>query len=442
MEVRSRTYSLGSTLLILLFVSAFGWLWSLDVDFDRFSIADALSKFAAGWVLLVALPFAIVIVHEFVHALAGWLVGAPVYEIRIGWGKQERAFRLGRLRLTYASQLSGGGYCVVGPPRRSGRWRRLAIWGAPLSLHVAAAVALGPSMVLHFGTGGHMALHLFYAYNLWDIVVNAVPRDFNFQGHVLPNDGKALITILRRPAEVAKWEMAQRLIPAYYAYADGDYATYLRLAQEMGERHAADPWVQLQIGTGYWMTEQFEKALEFVPEVAANWSERETQTHTPEQIEEHGIPVGAYERVVRALLYAYLERYDDAVREFGAGLEAETAEERRATWRAFVAYVHYLARDSAGAAPARAAYATIPWSSWVAGVHAIRLVESGEPERALEVADRHRRSSQDNVRLVRALALAKLGKAREARQQYRAARKASVPPAFRRRVEEALKAAG
>ena len=443
-EIQPQTFELGATLVLLLYLGVLAWLVSLEIDRGhRVSFPDGVGIFIKGWVLLFVLPLALAIVHELVHAVAAWLVGARVYEIRLGWGAEKRSFRLGRLRITHADWLSGGGFCIVGAAPGGRRWARLAIGGAPLALHFAAAVALGPSMVRHFGTGGHMALHVFYAYNLWVIAINAIPRDYKMGGRAVPNDAKSLIAILRRSPEAEEWEKAEGFLPAYYASVDGDYETYSRLAIEYATKHPDDEDARAIIGSAYWATDRFEEAIEFVPELAAKMTEDE-EGYTAEQLEEFGSLSGAYEGVIRGQLYIEMERYDDAVREFRRGLDKETAEERRASWKTYVAYAHYLGRNPEGAVPAREAYAAMPWCGLAVAARAAWHVESGEPEKALEVMDRRTdpiSKVEKSMHLIRAEALATLGKVTEARKHYEAVRRGFMPASFERRVEEALKAA-
>ncbi len=87
----------------------------------------------------------------------------------------------------------------------------------------------------------------------------------------------------------------------------------------------------------------------------------------------------------------------------------------------------------------------MPWSGLAVAARASWLIESGDPERALDVMDRRTdpiSEVEQSMHLLRAEAYARLGKIKEGRRHYEAARGAHLPRGFRRRVEEALKAAG
>ena len=139
-----------------------------------------------------------------------------------------------------------------------------------------------------------------------------------------------------------------------------------------------------------------------------------------------------------------MDRFEDAAREFGAGLISETGVERRAAWLAYIAYAHYLGRNPEGKALARDAYAKIPWRDVALAAHAAWLAEFGEAEKTLEVLTRGTwrvSAVVESLNPIAAIAHAQLGRIKLARRLHAVAQKAPVPPALVRRIEEALKAA-
>lgn len=407
---------------------------------------------AAHWVGgLFVLPVALTGAHELAHAAAGKLTGARVFEVRVGWHRPRLQVRLFRLRFTIARGLWRGGYCVAAYlKRRAKPWRYALFYGTPMLLHAAGAAA-GlhyvelPRSLTALGFG-----HFFVFYNLLFFLASARPFDYEVGAFSLPSDGKALLLLVTQRAQVEKWRRTGFVVPALYALLDGEREESASRAREAEHLFPDDPDVARALFTVYWALGYYAYALRLLPAYARG-------VRQPEQLDEKQLlALGAMqgprlERWLHCVVYLHGEAWDAALKEIEGALQEERLEEARAMWFALRADVFLLrggeGDPQAALADATAAYERLPWVSFISGVTAAALLETGRHEDGLKLLERadllDREGQELPVRnLWRAVGLAQLGRMGPARRSLREAQARGLevgpPPALVRRAHAAL----
>lgn len=407
---------------------------------------------AAVWVAgAFILPAALTAAHEFAHAVAGRLTGARVFEVRVGWHRPRFQARLFRLRFTIARGLLRGGYCVAAYLKpRAARWRYAVFYGTPMVLHAGAAAA-----ALHFARLPRSLpevsiLHFFLFYNLIYLLAAARPFDYEVGAFSIPSDGKALLLLATQRAQVESWRRTGFVVPAIYALLDGEREESASRAREAEHLFPGDPDVERALFTVYWAAGYYAYALRLLPAYTRG-------VRQPEQLDEKQLlALGAMqgprlEQWLTCVVYLHGEAWDAALKEIEGALKAEKFEEARAMWfalRADVLLLRGAKGDSEAAlADATAAFERLPWVSFICGVAAAAVLESGKQRESLKLlrhADLLDRAGQElPVRNVwRAIAFARLGRMRPARRSLREAQARGLeigpPPALVRRAHAAL----
>ncbi len=101
--------------------------------------------FLLGNILLIVFAlYGSIVGHELAHALAGWLTGGCVYEIRLGGGPDLLKLRVGELVVRVRRYLAGGNCVVLYPAGRQQRWRLAVLLSAGMLFHLLVIVALLP----------------------------------------------------------------------------------------------------------------------------------------------------------------------------------------------------------------------------------------------------------------------------------------------------------
>jgi hypothetical protein len=404
---------------------------------------------AVHWAVgLVLLPIVLVAAHECAHALAGRLTGATVFEIRLGWRQARLQFRVRGMRVTIARGLARGGYCVAAFLKpRAERWRYAVLYGTPMVLHLAAAVAAAFWLDLPRRVQDVHAGHFFFGLNVIFFLASARPIDYVVGAYRIPNDGKALMRLLLDPAQAMGWWRPGFVLPAVYATSRGDA---LARARDVEHMFPDDPAVQRALFSVYWALGQYAYALRFAgPYVEA--------IRQPERFDERlllalgGMQGVRLERWLYAVICLHGEAWDAALAEIERRLGHESDSAARAMWIALRAYVRLLraapgdAEDAA--ADAREAFEMLPWVAFVCAVYGAARIDAGAPREGLDLlarADlldpaRHEISARDAWR---AIGHARLDRMYRARRCFReaAARGLEVgpPPALLRRAADAV----
>jgi tetratricopeptide (TPR) repeat protein len=178
-----------------------------------------------GNLLLIVFAMVVSIVgHELAHALAGWLTGGRVIEIRLGAGPDLFTRRLGGLLLRVRRYLAGGACTVVYPPGRQQRWRTLILYSAGLLFHLLLIAALLPGFP-------HEDLFTMWAWrdmlfiaNLTLLALVLLTRQALTQDGLVMADATQLRQILSSPWDPAGWLAGSHSVSAYHAWLRGDFA--------------------------------------------------------------------------------------------------------------------------------------------------------------------------------------------------------------------------
>lgn len=382
-----------------------------------------------------ALPLAIVVMHEAVHAIVGRLVGVTIYAIGLGWAGRFFRFRLAGVQVRIGWDFLFCGYCVGGFLRHEATPLRIAVFiGAPLLVHLACVAATLPFLF----SGSIGLLEFFAIWNAWFAVAVTVPRRY---ASGLQSDGMTLWMLLRhREVCVEAFRYASLLLPAVHARDPRAMRAYLERAVA---EHPDDENLRGLLGRACRATGDHEEALRRLDDMVAmekldeglgegHWAARGRLLDEPKR-----------RTFVRGTIYLEMDRQADAIALFQAALIDETVTEVRALWQADLAMALLLDGQAERARePATEAFALSPWVVYVASIHAATLLEAGDPRAALkELRAADRRDPDDLYRPThdawRTIAYARLGR-RERAQRF--LRRAKTPfPALRRMAEAAVR---
>lgn len=400
------------------------------------------AKYAIGFTLL---PAALIVLHEAAHAAAGWLAGARIFEVRIGWGRVIRQWRVRGLRLTMARNPLRGGYCVAAflrPPVR--RWKYAFLYGTPMVLHAGAIAWAAPRLWLPWPGSAIGLTHFFVFWNLLLLLASARPFDYVAGAHAIPNDGNAVLLARSRP-HAEEWFRRGLIVPALYALAEGRGEEARAQVWRVENQFPDDAAVGPVLFTAYWALGSHVDALRFAEAFVRACP---VPDGDPADLLALGVLAGErYERWLRTTVCLHGGAYEAALAEAGTALDEETLEEGRALFSALRAYVRLLAgAPEEAVADAEAAFERLPWIAFVCDTYAAALIETDQPEKGLLLLDdADRRDRAERGRTVRncwrALAEARRGRGRVARRWLRRARSRGLeigpPVALVARAEEA-----
>lgn len=292
-----------------------------------------------------------IISHELAHALAGWLTGGRVLELRLGAGPDLFTQRLGALWVRIRRYLAGGACVVVYPPGRQQRWRMVILYAAGLLFHLLMIAVLLPGFP-------HEDLFTMWAWRDSLLIANVtllalvlLTRQTLTQDGLVTADATQIKQLL-----TAAWDPAAQLAAAHTA-------------------QAALAW----------------QRAEFAPAEAAARAGLATAPRHPLLLNLHGVALLELGRAAEAQTIFEVLASDDMV--------AETAQltpdpDGQAVMQAInrnnLAYA-LLLDQAAGPDLARArelaeaAFAVMPWEASIEGTLGAALVETG----AIEEGSRH-----------------------------------------------------
>jgi hypothetical protein len=411
---------------------------------------------ALYWIAaLLVMPVGLILLHECCHALAARLVGATVFEIRIGWHRPLWQIPLGRrARLTIARGVLRGGYCVAAfLGDRRGRWRYAVLYGTPMLLHAVAVAVTLPMLEAPWRTGLD-AVHLFLLFNVALLMASARPFDNPAGTYTIPSDGLALWRLARDPSAADRWRRRAVVLPALYALAEGRPEDARAEAYLVEVSYPDDPEVGGALFTAYWSLGSHVDALRFLEAFTGARAAPDSPEEELQQLSLGGLAGERYERWIRCAVYLHGEAWEAAERETHEALETEDSPQGRALWQAMLAYTLLLGsedpvrHEKAGTA-AREAFETLPWVAFVCDAHAAALLERGALAESLKMLAEADRLDLDDLGLCarnawRAIARARLGQCRRARRALRAAHSRGLeigpPPALLERAEKTVDA--
>ncbi|MEH2067221.1 MAG: site-2 protease family protein [Nostoc sp.] len=145
-----------------------------------------------------------IIIHEFGHAIAGWIVKIPIKRITIGFGQNILKYKFNETTLLINQGLQGG---LTNPGTFSPNFLRLryfffTLGGVALQVIVMALVVIIISAIksiypLAFNNASLFLtiVNIFLFSNFILIFFNLLPFKVNVMGVPMPNDGLQLLTI-------------------------------------------------------------------------------------------------------------------------------------------------------------------------------------------------------------------------------------------------------
>ena len=183
--------------------------------------AVLIGLYVAEWLLLV--------IHELGHAVAGWVMGLEVVEIRLGFGTKVFSWEFGRLSVRIAKYPLCG-WVLAFPTSVKGyrtRWF-LFVLGGPLASAMAYAflVEVGPVNAWYFEWSWTWVLYAFQRtvryMALWTLLVTLWPRRCQLYERCMLSDGLELLRMLTlERAEATRESAYVQANRARLLWADG-----------------------------------------------------------------------------------------------------------------------------------------------------------------------------------------------------------------------------
>lgn len=322
----------------------------------------------AAWPLFLLLLFpALTILHELLHAIPAWLLGARVLEIHVGGGERP-SWRIGGVRVAVTNWLVGGGFCAYAFRRAPApAWRHAIVAGLPLLFHLLAALVLLRTGIP--ANGEATVLQVFALVNAFLFLQNVYPSDWS--------DGHFLFCLARRGRAWAETRSYESLVGvARFELDEG------RRADAIREAKAVESWMpRPELGRAlfffYMDARAFDDAQRFLPH-AGHLAEPPNAGRERERLA-HGHLTGpsvSWLSLVRLRLYQ--DRLDDALEKLDRWSASEDREEVLTivrSWRALV--LLELDRVEEADQCGREAFACMPWLPLVRLVYGAVLVRRG-----------------------------------------------------------------
>jgi tetratricopeptide (TPR) repeat protein len=182
----------------IILASLVSFVWTQD-----FSLVLILLKFLGNILLFWLLLYLDIFIHEFGHAIAGYIVKFPIPKITIGFGKNLFKYKLGKTTLVVNQGMQGG---LTYPGSMSPDFLRLryfffTLGGVGLQIISLFLVSLIVFLIdnifpqLFINTFWSNLVGLFFFSNILLIIGNLIPFQVNLVGIPIPNDGLVLLTI-------------------------------------------------------------------------------------------------------------------------------------------------------------------------------------------------------------------------------------------------------
>lgn len=217
------------------------WMWLgltilAFVEACFFAVAGtSLSRAAlipVNMALLIGVAYVMILPHELAHGLIGWLLGARIFEIRIGagpvvWEKQKGAtlFSLRRYPL--------GGICNLSfPQRRAIKLRYFFSIAAGIVMSGSIALILRPYYNEQRLVTGIALIEMLVLVNAFEVINNLIPRKVNVSGVTTFSDGGHLLHILTGRQSGADYHMSYFVHAAQYAMRRSDFQRALEVSGE------------------------------------------------------------------------------------------------------------------------------------------------------------------------------------------------------------------
>lgn len=180
-----------------------------------FSTKDIYLPTILLWIALQIIFWSIciyidIIIHEFGHAIAGWIVGFPIKKITIGFGRNIFKYKFKETTLVINQGIQGG---LTSPGTFSPNFLRLryfffTLGGVGLQGLVILLVTIIMTALKNPYTFAIPNTHNFLVWKIIDslvniflytnyilIFLNLIPMNINIMGIPMPNDGLQLLTI-------------------------------------------------------------------------------------------------------------------------------------------------------------------------------------------------------------------------------------------------------
>jgi len=369
-----------------------GWMWASRVYAD-----DNPLGLLIGLGLGFGTIAGCIVVHEFVHAAAGRLLGATVLEVRVGGSRTFRSFRVGRMMVTLGRPFFGGGVTRAvfdeTPPTRG----RVALFlAAPSVVHLLlVAVALPSSRFLSADPGFNPADVVWLA-NAGMLVLNLLPGRLTVDGLSTGNDGRQILRILTEPVSLSAWRRATALLNVKHAVLARDEARITRDLARARETLDTKGEEGAALGLCHLIGDRLEAAVRFARESFESRAPDKSEL-TEEEFERALLgfpPAREAPRLVLALALARTGEVQEALHLVRA--RAATAPEALAAFLKVEAAEIYARRSPSesnlhdACALMDEALAALPWVGHFYGAHALLLTAVGNHIKALaalETAD-------------------------------------------------------
>ena len=168
-----------------------------------------------GNLLLILFAMYVSIVgHELAHALAGWLTGGQVYELRLGSGPDLVKLRRGELLLRIRRYLGGGACVVIYPSGREQRWRLVVLLAAGMLFHLLVIAACLPGFPHEDPWSMWAWRDALLIANVFLLVIPLFTRQALTQDGLVTTDAAQIWQLLTKP-----WNETERQAASYYALA-------------------------------------------------------------------------------------------------------------------------------------------------------------------------------------------------------------------------------
>ncbi|MHC4959229.1 MAG: hypothetical protein ACYTGN_12745 [Planctomycetota bacterium] len=367
----------------------------------------------AAWpyLLLVLFP-AMTIVHELLHAIPAWLLGARVLEIHVGGGKRP-SWRIGGVRFAVTNWLVGGGHCAYVFKRAPvPLWRHAVVTGLPLFFHLCFGLTLFATGLPDRGEG--TPFQMFALINAFIFLENIYPSGWS--------DGHHLFMLARKGRAWADARSYSALAGAAFQELEEGHREAAVQEARKAEAWMPNPFLGRSLFSAYLQAHAFDDAERFL-EYTAHVDD-ELKPDEERSLLGHGYLVGEAARwQALTTLRVYQGRLDEALDVLARWSDSGPRAEVRPVLRAHEALVLLeLGRHDEADRAGREAYADMPWLPLVQLVHGAVLVARGAHAGGIALLDDVREPYKATAAAWRAIGLAGLGRTDEARTALQAAR--------------------
>lgn len=379
---------------------------------------------------LYGVPLVMTVAHECIHALAGWWMGARVFELRIGAGPPRWSGFVGSVRITLRSHLLGGGLCVAAFPDLQTRAQAAVFTGAPIVFHALIAVLLLPQLApLSELTMAGAAVDAVFGFNALLVMVNLWPHEVSIGAGMYPSDGRQLLSILRSTSYVEDY---RDYAPGYlcsYAAFNGAREEAARYATALRRAYPSPVVTPDMIAIAGYLTAQYDETEAFLRDLPPDPSPQDGAERQQEAL--GVVRVSRLPALMRSLLLCKAGRIDESIALLEEAIAALPDGIHRVVLQSNLAY--FLARYrpteadlDRSAELIRDSLLALPWVSYIRGNAGVICILLGHDEAGLAHLQRANATGEDphNVSIrsaYSALAYARQGKwPRSARALQRA----------------------